>query len=82
MGFNLQSYYLFKKKHAHPPVRHDHSASIIKFASVVTNIDINTLAQIGCTSQLETEERLSSTTRKFSPRLGVIAGYARSLTTE
>ena len=45
----------FKQKHTHPPVRHDDSTSIVKFANVVTNV--------------VTEGGLSSTTRKLSPQL-------------
>ena len=58
----------FKKIHAHPPVRHDDSTSIVKFAIVVTNV-VNTLTQLGYTSDLESEGGLSSTTRKLSPQL-------------
>ena len=56
----------FKKIHTHPPVRHDDSTSIVKFANVVT-IVVNTLTQLGYTSDLEAE--LSSATRKLSPQL-------------
>ena len=35
----------FKKKHTHPPVRHDDSASILKVANVVTNV-VNTFTQL------------------------------------
>ena len=58
----------FKKIHTHPPVRHDNSTSIVKFANVVTNV-VNTLTQLGYTSDLESEGGLNSTTRKFSPQL-------------
>ena len=58
----------FKKIHTHPPVRHDDSTSIVKFANVVTNV-VNTLTQLGYTSDLESEGGLSSTTRKLSPHL-------------
>ena len=58
----------FKKIHTHPPIRHDDSTSIVKFANVVTNV-VNTLTQLGCTSDLEAEAGLSSTTRKLSPQL-------------
>ena len=58
----------FKKIHTHPPVRHDNSTSIVKFANVVTNV-VNTLTQLGYTSDLESEGGLSSTTRKLSPQL-------------
>ena len=57
-----------KKIHTHPPVRHDDSTSIVKFANVVTNL-ANTLTQLGYTSDLEAEAGLSSTTRKHSPQL-------------
>ena len=57
-----------KKIHTHPPVRHDDSTSIVKFANVVTNV-VNTLTQLGFTSDLESEGGLSSTTRKLSPQL-------------
>ena len=56
----------FKKIHTHPPIRHNDSTSIVKFANVVTNV-VNTLAQLGYTSDLEEEAGLSSTTRKLSP---------------
>ena len=58
----------FKKIYTHPPVRHDNSTSIVKFANVVT-IVVNTLTQLGYTSDLEAEAGLSSTTRKLSPQL-------------
>ena len=58
----------FKKILTHPPVRHDDSTSIVKFANVVTNV-VNTLTQLGYTSDLEAEAVLSSTTRKLSPQL-------------
>ena len=58
----------FKKIHTHPPVRHDDSTCIVKFAIVVTNV-VNTLTQLGYTSDLESEGGLSSTTRKLSPQL-------------
>ena len=51
-----------------PPVRHGNSTSIVKFANVVTNV-MNTLNQLGYTSDLESEGGLSSTTRKLSPQL-------------
>ena len=44
----------FKKTHTHPPVQHDDSTGIVKFANVVTNV-VNTLAQLGYTSDLESE---------------------------
>ena len=58
----------FKKIHSHPPIRNNDSTSIVKFANVVTNV-VNNLTQLGYTSDLEAEAGLSSTTRKFSPRL-------------
>ena len=58
----------FKKMHTHPPIRHDDSTSIVRFANVVTNV-VNTLTQLGYTSDLEAEAGLSSTTRKLSPQL-------------
>ena len=57
----------FKKIHTHPPVRYDDSTSTVKFANVVTNV-VNTLTQLGYTSDLESEGGLSST-RKLSPQL-------------
>ena len=57
-----------KKIHTHPPIWHDNSRSIVKFANVVTNV-VNTLTQLGYTSDLEAEAGLSSTTRKLSPQL-------------
>ena len=58
----------FKKIHTHPPLWHDDSTSIVKSANVVTNV-VNTLTQLGYTSDLESEGGLSSTTRKLSPQL-------------
>ena len=58
----------FKKIHTHPPVRHDDSTSIVKFANVVTNV-VNSLTQLGYTSDLESEGGRSKTTRKLSPQL-------------
>ena len=62
-----------KKIHTHPPIRHDNSTSIVNFAIVVTNL-VNTLPQLGYTSDLEAEAglsraSLSRTTRKLSPQL-------------
>ena len=72
----------FKKIHTNPPIRHDDSTSIVKYANVVTNMVI-TLTQIGYTSDLEAEAGLSSTTRKVSAtERTVVAVYARSSTTE
>ena len=58
----------FKKIHTHPPIRHNDSTRILKFANVVTNV-VNNLTQLGYTSDLEAEAGLSSTTRKLSPQL-------------
>ena len=58
----------FKKIHTHPPIRQNASTIIFRFANVVTNV-VNTLTQLGYTSDLEAEARLSSTTRKLSPQL-------------
>ena len=58
----------FKKIHDHSPVRHDDSTSIVKLANVVTNV-VNTLTQLGYTSDLESAGGLSSTIRKLSPQL-------------
>ena len=58
----------FKKTHTHPPIHHKDSTSIVKFANVVTNV-VNTLTQLGYTSDLEAEAGLSSTTRKLLPQL-------------
>ena len=58
----------FKKIHTPPPIRHEDSTSIVRFANVVTNV-VNTLTQLGYTSDLEAEAGLSSTTRKLSPQL-------------
>ena len=58
----------FKKIHTLPPIRHDGSTSIVKFANLVTNV-VNTLTQLGYTFYLESEGGLSSTTRKLSPQL-------------
>ena len=44
----------FKKIHTHPPIRYDDSTSIVKFANVVT-ILLNSLTQLGYTSDLEAE---------------------------
>ena len=68
----------FKKIHTHPPFRHDDSTSIVRFGNVVRNV-VNTLTQLGYTSDLEAEAGLSSTTRKLSPKQrAVVAVYARS----
>ena len=58
----------FKKIRTHHPIRHDDSTSVVKFANVLTN-EVNTLTQLGYTSDLEAEAGLSSTTRKLSPQL-------------
>ena len=58
----------FKKIHTHPPIRDDDSTSIVKFANLVTNV-MNTLTQLGYTTELESEGGLSSRTRKLSPQL-------------
>ena len=58
----------FKKMHTHSPIRHDNSTSIVKFANLVKNV-VNTLTQLGHTSDLEAEAGLSSTTRKSLPQL-------------
>ena len=73
----------FKTIHTHPPIRHDDSTGIVKFANVVTNL-VKTLTQLGYTSDLEAEAGLSSTTRKnfATTERTVVAVYAISLTTE
>ena len=58
----------FKKIHTNPPIRHDDSTSIVRFANVVTNV-VNTLTQLEYTPDTEAEAGLSSTTRKLSPQL-------------
>ena len=58
----------FKKIQTQPPNWHNDSTSIVKFANVVTNV-VNTLTQLGYTSDLEAEAGLSSTTRKLSLQL-------------
>ena len=58
----------FKKYILKPPIRHENSTSVVRFANVLTNV-VNTLTQIGYTSDLEAEAGLSSTTRKLSPQL-------------
>ena len=57
-----------KKMHTHPPIQHDNSTSIVKFANVVTNV-VNNLIQHRYTSDLESEGGLSSTTRKLLRQL-------------
>ena len=60
----------FTKMHTyppHPPIQHNNSTSIVKFAYVVTNV-VDTLTQFGNTSDLEAGG-LNSTTRKLSPEL-------------
>ena len=57
-----------KEIHTHPPIWHDDSTSIVKFAKVVTNVG-NTLTQLRYTSDSEAEARPSSTTRKVSSQL-------------
>ena len=85
MGFSSQTYYhawdllcekfgrsdvivQFKKIHTHPPVLYDDSTSIVNFANVVKNV-VNTLTQLGYTSDLESVGGLDARTRKFSPQL-------------
>ena len=58
----------FKKTHTHAPIQHKDSTSIVKFSYVVTSV-VNTLTQLGYTSDLEAEAGLSSTTRKLSLQL-------------
>ena len=58
----------FKKIFTHPPILHDDSTSVVKFKNAVTNV-VNTLTQLGYTSDLEAKAGLSSTTRKLSPQL-------------
>ena len=58
----------FKKIHTHPAIWHDDSSRIVRFANVVKNV-VNTLTQLGYTSELEAEAGLSSTTRILSPQL-------------
>ena len=57
-----------QKIHTHPPVWQDESTIKVKFANVVTNV-VNTLTQLGYTSDLESEEGLNLTTRKLTPQL-------------
>ena len=58
----------FKKILSHPPIWHEDSTSIVRFAKVVTNV-VKTLTQLGYTLKLEEEGGLSATTRKLSPQL-------------
>ena len=51
--------------HTHPPVGHNNFTRNVKFAYLVTNV-VNILTQLGCTSDLESEGGLNSTTRKLS----------------
>ena len=57
-----------KKIYTHPPVRHDDSSSIVRFAIVVTNT-VNVLTRLGFKPDLESEGVLRSATRKFSLQL-------------
>ena len=57
-----------RKIYSHPPVRHDDSSSIVKFADTVTNT-VNVLKQLGYTADLESETSLSAATRKLSIQL-------------
>ena len=56
------------KKKTYPPIWHDDSTCFLNFAYVVTNV-VNTLTQLGYTSDLEAKEGLISTARKLSPQL-------------
>ena len=58
----------FKKIQTYPPIWHDDSTCFLNFANVVTNV-VNTLTQLGYTSDLEAKEGLISTARKLSPQL-------------
>ena len=53
-----------KKIHTHPQAWHNIITSIVKCAIVDTNV-VNTLTQLGYTSDLEEEAGLSSATRKM-----------------
>ena len=57
-----------KKIYTHPPIRHDDSSSIVRFANVVTNT-VNVLTRLGFQPDLESEGVLSSATRKLSLQL-------------
>ena len=57
-----------KKIYTHPLVRHDDSSSFVRFANVVTNT-ANVLTRLGFQPDLESEEVLSSATRKLSLQL-------------
>ena len=73
----------FKKIHTHPPIRPDNSTSIVKFANAVKNV-VNTLTQLGYTSDLEAEAGLISTMGKrfAATERTVVAAFARSSTNE
>ena len=61
-----------KKKHNHPPVWHDNSTSIVKFANVGTNV-VNTSIQLGYKSDLESRIRSRaefSNDKNFLPKRG------------
>ena len=57
-----------RKIYSHPSVRHDDSSGFVKFADTVTNT-VKILKQLGYTSDLESETRLSAATRKLSIQL-------------
>ena len=57
-----------RKIYIYPPVRHDDSSSIVRFANVFTNT-VNVLTRLGFQPNLESEGVLSSATRKLSLRL-------------
>ena len=57
-----------KKIYTHPPVRHDDSSSIVRFANVVINT-VKVLTRLGFQPDLESEGVLISATRKLSLQL-------------
>ena len=54
----------FKKIHTPPQIWHDNSTSIVKFANLVANV-LNTLTQLGYTSDLESEGGLVQQPENF-----------------
>ena len=67
-----------KKLHTHPPIRHDNSSSIVKFANVVTNVAtwIHLRPRIRRRAKCNNEKTIPANART------VVAVYARSSTTE
>ena len=72
----------FKKIHTHPPIQHDDSTSIVKFANVVTNV-VNTLTELGyIRPRCRSRAKFYNEKTFYATERTVVAVYARSSTTE